>query len=189
MRSKLVTKTVLASFAIGFLFGSTPSIAEVECHHVKGKILNSSHIPALGNYGGMGGVSTVGVVALNGGNTYGKMKCALVGVQAGEGETPPGSPFGPLPDFTHTISCDDSVDVVGVGTVHSQLTFDTSGYFTGFDGVSNLYFTETSIPRDGSGVGAFAGTSSGSLTIEGTLNFLTGSIDMKLDGDICNDVE
>ena len=155
---------------------------------VKGKILNSSHNPALGNYGGMGGVSTVGVIALNGGSTYGKLKCALVGVQAGEGVTPPGSPFGPLPDFTHTISCDDSVDV-GTGIVHSQLTFDTSGYFTWFDGVSTLYFTETSVPRDGYGVGAFAGTSNGSLTIEGTLNILTGSIDMNFDGDICMEVE
>lgn len=187
MKSKFVTWTVLTSIAMGFLFGSAQSMAEEICEDVKGKILNSSHNPGLGNYGGMGGVTTVGVVAFGGGGTYGKLKCALVGVQAGEGEIPPGSPFPPVPDFTHTISCNDSIDGES-GIVHSQLTFDTSGYFTGFDYVSTFDFTETSIPRD-TGIGVFAGITSGSLTIEGTLNFITGSVDMKFDGEFCKEVE
>jgi hypothetical protein len=173
MKSMLVARTVLASVAIGALLGSAQLRARQTCQGVNGKILNSSHDPALGNYGGMGmgGVSTFGVVALNGGNTHGKLKCALVGVQGDSGESPLSPALPVLPDFTHTISCDDRVEG---GVVHSQLTFDTSGYFTGFDGVSTLYFTETSIPRDESGIGACAGTSSSnsSLTIEGTLNFL-----------------
>ena len=185
MRRKLLARTVLASVAIGTLLGSAQLMAECVPVSVKGKILNSSHNPPLGSNDNGGGVSTLGVVALNGGNTFGKLKCALVGVEAGPGESPPSSPFPPLPDFTHTISCDDSIDEGGYGVVHSQLTFDTSGYFTGFDNVCTLYFSETSVPRDGTGKGVFYCTTGGALTIEGTSNFCTGSIDMKFTGDIC----
>ena len=123
MRRKLLARTVLASVAIGTLLGSAQLMAECVPVSVKGKILNSSHNPPLGSNDNGGGVSTLGVVALNGGNTFGKLKCALVGVEAGPGESPPSSPFPPLPDFTHTISCDDSIDEGGYGVVHSQLTF------------------------------------------------------------------
>ena len=186
MKSKSIARTVLASVAIGALLGSAQLMAE--CVSVKGKILNSSHNPPLGSNDYGRGVSTVGVVALNGGNTFGKLKCALAGVVAGPGESPPGSPFPPLPDFTHTISCDDSVvDEGGYGVVHSQLTFDTTGYFSGFDNLCTLYFTEKSVPRDGSGKGAFDGATGGSLTIEGSSNICTGSIDMKFTGQVCMD--
>jgi hypothetical protein len=196
MKSKSVVRTALASVALGALFGSTQLMANCDSVSVMGKILNSSHDPALGSIYDpidnkyIGGVGTVGVVALNGGNKFGKLKCALVGVEGDSGE-PPLSPQLPvLPDFTHTISCDDSVDVfndqIFLGIEHSQLTFDTSGYFTGGDGFCTLFFTEHSVPRgDGSGKGIFAGTTGGSLTIEGTLNYCTNSVDMKFTGDIC----
>lgn len=183
MRSKLTARTVLASVAIGALFGSTQLMAEV-CIPVKGKILNSSHNPALGGVyvedlgKTIGGVSTIGVVALNGGNPIGKLKCALVGVATGEGA-------GGLPDFTHTISCDDNVDDDS-GIVHSQLTFLTTGYITGSDGADTIFFTEESTPVSGSGKGVFDGTTGGVLTIEGTINVVTKSIDMKFTGELCN---
>ncbi len=188
MKSKSIARTVLASVAIGALFGSAQLMAE-DCLSVKGKILNSLHDPALGSVyagealGNIGGVSTVGVVALNGENPIGKMKCALVGVATGLSEVPEGSPFPPLPSFTHTISCDDSVvDVFGV--LHSQLTFDTTGYITGFDGCT-ASFTENSIPQSGSGKGVFDGVTGGGLTIEGTSNVCNGTIDMKFTGEAC----
>ena len=188
MKSKFVARTVLASVAISALFGTTQSLAN--CLSVKGKILNSLHDPALGSiFTGseyIGGVSTAGVVALNGEKPIGKLKCALVGAAVGPGEAPPGSPLPALPDFTHTISCDDSVEVEG-GIVHSQLTFDTSGYFTGYDGACTLFFTENSVPRTESGKGAFDGANSGFLAVEGTSNICTNSIDMTFTGEVCFD--
>jgi hypothetical protein len=188
MKRKSVTRTVLASVAIGALFGSAQLMAD--CFSVRGKILNSLHDPALGSiFTGsdyIGGVSTAGVVALNGEKPIGKLKCALVGAAVGPGESPPGSPLPPLPDFTHTISCDDSVEEDG-GVVHSQLTFDTTGNFTGFDGACTLFFTENSVPRSGSGKGVFDGTTGGGLTIEGTSDICTKSIDMRFTGEFCRD--
>ena len=161
-----------------------------DCVSVKGKILNSLHEPALGSiFTGaeyIGGISTAGVVSLNGGKQIGKLKCALLGSAVGPGELPSGSLLPPLPDFTHTISCDDSVEVDG-GIVHSQLTFDTTGHFTGYDGACTLFFTENSVPRSGSGKGVFDGTTGGGLTIEGTSNICTNSIDMKFTGQACMD--
>jgi len=187
MRSKLIARTALASVAIGALFGSAQLMAE-DCVSVKGKILNSSHNPALGSVyvealdTNIGGVSTIGVVALKGGKPIGKLKCALVGVATGAGA-------GGLPDFTHTISCDDSLDDDS-GIVHSQLTFTTTGYITGSDGCT-VFFTENSIPVPGSGKGAFDGVEYGRLNIEGTANVCppdvndNNSIDMKFTGEVC----
>ena len=58
MKSKSKAKTVLATVAIGSLFGSTQLMAE-DCISVKGKIFNNGQ--ATGNV-----FSTLGVVALNG---------------------------------------------------------------------------------------------------------------------------
>jgi hypothetical protein len=191
MKSKSIARTVLSFVAIGALFGSAQLMAE-GCLSVKGKILNSLHDPALGSVyageaiGNIGGVSTVGVAALNGENPIGKMKCALVGVATGLSEVPEGSLFPALPSFTHTISCDDSVDDAFFGVVHSQLTFDTTGYITGFDGCT-ASFTENSIPQSESGKGVFDGATSGVLTIDGTSNVCNGSIDMEFTGEVCYD--
>jgi hypothetical protein len=191
MRSKAIARTVLASVATVTLFGSTHLLAE-DCVSVKGTILNTLHDPALGSIYveqadlNVGGVSTVGVVELKGEKPIGKLKCALVGTAVGPGVQVPGSQLPPLPDFTHTISCDDFVDTVD-GSEHSQLTFDTTGFFTGFDGMNTLYFTENSVPRENTGTGVFAGTTGGGLTIEGTSNTITDSIDMTFTGEVCLD--
>jgi hypothetical protein len=180
MKNKSVAKTVLASVAITSVLGSAQLMAE-ECVSVEGKILNSAHTPALGSIyageaGNIGGVSTVGVVALKGEMPVGRMKCALVGVAVGMGASG-------LPDFTHTISCDDSVEDA-YGIVHSQLTFDTTGYLTGFEGCT-ASFIEDSLARSESGKGVFDGMTSGGLIVEGTSNVCNGSIDMKFTGEIC----
>lgn len=190
MRSKSIVRTALASVATVALFGSTHLMAE-DCSPVKGKIFNSSHTPALGStelppYGYVGGASTLGVVALNGGRDLGKMKCALVGVWAGPGEGLEFPEVGILPNFTHTISCDDAVPSP-VGEVHSQLTFDTTGSFTGYDEQVTFSFLEYSEVRAGTGKGAFANTTGGLLEIDGTINVATGSIDMGFTGEFCTD--
>jgi hypothetical protein len=131
-----------------------------------------------------GGVTTLGVVALNGGRAIGKMKCALVGVWAGDGDGLDLPGIGKLPKFTHTISCDDA-DLSEAGEVHSQLTFDTSGSFTGYDGFTSVSFIEHSEPKAGTGKGVFENTTEGQLDIDGTLNFATGSIDMSFTGEVC----
>jgi hypothetical protein len=185
-----VTRTIVASVAVVGLLGSTQVMAE--CLSVKGQIFNRAqsqpHGDPLGSVylgpelGFVGGVSTLGVVTLKGEGDIGKLKCALAGAAAGPGTQY--SELPPLPDFTHTISCDDMIDSA-LGVVHSQLTFDTTGAFTGFDGQCVLSFTEHSLPRDGSGKGVFDGVTDGALTIEGTLNNCTGSIDMKFTGEVC----
>ena len=192
MRNTFFARTALASVATFAFLGPLQVMAD--CLSVKGKILNTLQDPALGNtyiqgFGSVGGVSTTGVVALNGEGSIGKLKCALVGVAVGEGEPsgfpPPLPPF--LPNFTHTISCDDQVEGYG-GTIHSQLTFDTTGKFTGFDGGVILSFIEHSVPRAESGTGVFVGTTGGSLTIEGTSNIVTKSIDMEFTGQVCTNL-
>jgi hypothetical protein len=112
------------------------------------------------------------------------MKCALVGVWAGDGDGLDLPGIGKLPKFTHTISCDDAV-LSEAGEVHSQLTFDTSGSFTGYDGFTSVSFIEHSEPKAGTGKGVFENTTEGQLDIDGTLNFTTGSIDMSFTGEVC----
>ena len=188
MKSKSISRIAVASVATVALFGSAQLMAD--CLSVEGKILNSLHKPALGSIdarelGNIGGISTVGVVNLEVDKPIGELKCALVGVAVGPGKDV-ASPLPPLPDFEHTISCDDQVEEAnGTGTVHSQLTFDTRGYFTGFDGPCTLFFTENSEIRAGSGKGVFDGTTGGDLTVEGTSNICTGSIDMEFTGEVC----
>jgi len=176
MKTNLYARTVLASFAISALFGSSQLMAG--CIDVKGKIVNSVQTPALGSYGILGfGVSTLGVVALNAG-PLGKMKCALAGVVTeAVGDNPT--------KFDHTISCDDEVET-GYGIVHSQLTFDTTiETFEEVDGC-NVLFTETSVPYDGRGLGVFYGVNGdGGLNVEGNINRCTGSIDMQFTGKVC----
>ena len=113
------------------------------------------------------------------------MKCGIVGI--------PGTvtnPDFPLV-FTHTISCDDTGELYPGGpATHSQLTFDTKGYFTefpvgcGWPGGISAPFIEFSTPKANSGRGAFTGTTGGLLTIECTIN-CAGTIDMVFSGDIC----
>lgn len=199
MKRYLSATATLAPASIIALLISSNSMAE--CFELQGKIFNSSHNPALGSIGPVpifnpgtgkteyqtvGGASTLGVVALNGGKQFGKMKCALVGVWAGPGEGQEWDIVGVLPKFTHTISCDDAVPSP-VGDVHSQLTFDTSGDFTGYDGAYTFSFLEYSSAIAGTGKGAFVNTTDGQLEIDGTLNILTGSIDMSFTGEVCMD--
>jgi hypothetical protein len=195
MECKPVARVVLASVAIGALLGSPQLMAE--CFPVKGKILNTLHSPPLGSIKicdkpmkecfFVGGVSTLGVVSFNGGTKFGQMKCAIVGVVDEPTILPDAWPD--LSSFYHTLSCDDTVpdsawyDLPG----HSQLTFHTTG-----EGVGDAFtfptfdFIEHSSPVPGSGFGAFAGaTNEGVVTITGTTNLITGSIDMEFTGEIC----
>jgi hypothetical protein len=188
MNNSSLSRTVIASITTVALLGSGPLLAE--CIPVKGKILNTLHDPALGSIfvpdvGQLGGVSTLGVVSLHAKKPIGNLKCALVGVAVDPGEDP-GNGLPPLPSFEHSISCDDKIETP-YGIVHSQLLFDTSGQFTGSDGVSTLSFIEHSVPRDGSGTGVFEGATGGQLTVEGTSNVATKSIDMKFSGEVCMD--
>lgn len=194
MKRKSITGAILASVSTIALLGSNYSNADCVPVSVKGKIFNTSHTPPLGSVpmfsesGELmmaGGASTLGVVALNGGGDIGKMKCALIGVYAGPGEgLDLGDPVGVLPNFTHTISCDDAVQSP-YGNVHSQLTFNTTGTFKEFVNQYTISFEEFSEPKELTGTGAFAGTTGGYLDIDGTINAATGSIDMSFTGEIC----
>ena len=189
MKGITLASITKASIVTAALFGAGQVMAD--CVPVKGKILNTLHDPALGStyVEALGqyirGASTIGVVSLNGEKPIGNLKCALVGVAVGKGEDP-GNGLPALPSFEHSISCDDQIESP-YGIEHSQLLLDTSGQFTGFDGATTLYFVEHSTPRSGSGTGVFAGTTGGALTIEGTSNLATKSIDMKFYGEICMD--
>ena len=176
MKNRLISMAARSCVATIALCGSIHAMAD--CFPVKGKIFNTLHNPPVG------GVSTIGVVALNGGTEFGKLKCALVGVWAGPGAGAEMPFVGVLPNFTHTISCDDEIPSP-FGTVHSQLTFDTSGTYTGFDYTSTFSFTEHSVPAGGSGTGAFTNVAGGYLDIEGTLNAASGSVDMSFTGEVC----
>jgi hypothetical protein len=127
----------------------------------------------------------------------GKMKCGIIGVSA---EPPtdsnPYDEFIPVA-FTHTLSCDDSVDIyLGpelVQVAHSQLTLDTEGEITvagfcnGVDPSGGIFgsFVEYSSPSAANtGRGLFTGVTEGDIIIEGTINCL-GSIDMGFDGYVC----
>lgn len=138
---------------------------------VSGKIVNNAQ-PNTSVFG------TLGVVAMKG--DFGKMKCGIVGI-VNEYRQPP-----QLPNFHHTISCDDKVVLETGQVLHSQLTFDTNGNFTD-PFVHPLPFVETSTPIAGTGRGVFTDAKSGELTITGVLDTVTGTIDMEFDGTICID--
>lgn len=181
MKHKTFGKKALLSLAVAALCGSGQLLAQ-DCDgnrvSVKGKIFNNGQIP-----GSL--FSTLGVVALNGGDPIGKMKCGIVGIPGAV--TDPNFPLV----FTHTISCDDAGSLFPGGpATHSQLTFDTKGTFTqypeycpGGGGIS-APFIEYSAPKVGSGRGVFTNTLGGLLTIEGTIN-CAGTIDMKFSGEVC----
>jgi len=188
MQVKSSARAVLASVAMVALLGSAQSMADCTPVSVKGKIFNNS--ASLGGSPLIGDdVSTTGVVALNGGSPIGKLKCALVGVVAGPGTLPvdPTLPPIPIPDFTHLISCEDSFYVEGIGTEHSLVTFDTTGYMTDFDYSCNLSFYEEAVLRGGTGKGVFRDATGGVLIVKGTNNFCTGTIDMTFTGNICKE--
>ena len=155
MEYRLLAKTVLVPLYLGALLGSARSMAE--CTPVQGKIVN--------NTTSLGDVSTVGIVAFDAKTPYpySKLKCGIVGIvnpNVLPDEPDPELAFlGPLPSFTHLISCDE----------HSQLVFDTHGKFTDFDYVCTASFVEHSVPILLSGTGAFDGANGdGDLIITGT---------------------
>lgn len=193
MRKTFLRQTALASFTALALGGASSQLMAEECAgtlaQVKGKIFNN------GQAGG--GFSTLGVVALDGDDPIGKMKCGIVGeARAADGGDigPDGQPLPLL--FNHTISCDDKGNLYPGGpATHSQLTFKTKGTFTdvphfclGLDGnptgAISAPFIESSTPIPGSGRGVFTSATGGLLTIEGTINCV-GTIDMNFSGDIC----
>lgn len=149
---------------------------------VTGKIFNN------GQAGGSA-FSTLGVVALKGDYPVGRMKCGIVGMPAAV--TDPQLPLA----FTHTISCDDALELPLPGNpiVHSQLAFDTQGYFhedfafcngiNADNGISSS-FTEFSVPRAGEGRGVFTTATGGLLTIQGSISCV-GTIDMNFSGEVC----
>jgi hypothetical protein len=190
MEKTFLRKTALASCTAFVLCGASSPLLAQDCDGqsvaVKGKIFNN------GQAGG--GFSTLGVVALNGDDPIGKMKCGIVGVarDADSGDLgPDGQPLPLL--FYHTVSCDDGGTLFPGGpATHSQLTFKTKGTFTGLPsgcpaelgGGISAPFIEFSQPVPGSGRGVFTKATGGLLTIEGTLNCV-GTIDMKFSGNVC----
>ena len=186
MTNSVIGKMGLVSVAVAALCGPGQLLAQGCAEEelqvaVYGKIFNNAQ--AGGAFG------TLGVVALRGDYPVGKMKCGIVGVAA-----TPTNPQLPLA-FTHTISCDDKVElpIPGNPVVHSQIAFDTQGYFhddfaycngTDPSGGISTSFTEFSTPRAGEGRGVFTTATGGQLVIEGTISCF-GTIDMTFTGDIC----
>lgn len=148
-----------------------PVSALADCVQIRGKIFNNAQGPG----------STLGIAHIIFGNE--KFKCGL----RGNGKMPDDPGDGEL-NFDHTIVCDDDVGLED--PVHSQLTFDTSGDITAvldycaIPGLQSFSFLEVSEPVIGTGTGQFAGVTSGSLTIEGTL-FCSLAIDMEFSGELC----
>ena len=155
--------------------GAGNAVAQETCNGVQsavsGKIFNNGQVDGSP-------FGTLGVVALKG--DFGKMKCGIAGVV--QQELPPPA----LPNFHHTISCDDEVVLPTGQVVHSQLTFDTNGYFTD-PYVHPLPFEEVSVPIAGTGRGVFTYATGGALSISGTLDTVTGTIDMEFSGSVCID--
>lgn len=185
IRASLKTSTLcLALCAAGPLMAQEPKgcTGDELAVEVNGKILNNGQ--AMDS-----AFSTLGVVALKGDYPVGKMRCGIVGMPA-----TPTNPNLPLA-FTHSISCDDAIElpIPGNPVVHSQLAFNTQGYFhedfaycNGVDasaGISSS-FTEFSELRAGEGRGVFATATGGLLTIQGTISCF-GTIDMKFSGEVC----
>ena len=195
---KLTKKTAVASVAVISLCGMGQLLAQdcesVHSASVRGKISNNGQ-PDLGLGPDGLGFSTLGVVALNGGDAFGKMKCGIVSKLTGL----PANQYS-TPSFIHTLSCDDEFTLPDGSYMHSQLAFETNGQIVGAEPLLCLtgevldqglvYFTETSTPLAGPGNrGAFTFATGGEISIEGTINNCTGVIDMKFQGeiDICLD--
>ncbi len=153
---------------------------------IRGKIYN--------NLQPSGAFNTLGVVHLILAANN-KMNCGFVGEPASPSIPPQ---FGGIA-FTHTVSCDDIVDVFippfGNLMAHSQLTLDTDGtvsvqFCNGVDATNGVFgsFEETSTPKtimgNSTGRGLFTGVTEGEITIKGTLNCI-GSVDMKFSGYLC----
>jgi len=140
------------------------------CIAAKGKIFNNALIDG----------TTLGTVHLTFGNE--KLKCGLRGIKKdGTGQL----------NFDHTMVCDD--DAGSDDPVHSQLLWDTTGYFTSDpESCNNPYapdlvsfsFTEVSTPVIGTG--RFANVTRGQITVDGTF-FCTLAIDMEFSGQLCFD--
>ena len=193
---KLKKNAAMASLAAITLCGASQLLAQdcasVYSASVKGKISNNAQ-PDLGLPPNGLGFSTLGVVALNGGDLLGKMKCGIVSIMT----APPADEYS-TPSFIHTLSCDDKFPLPDGSYMHSQLAFETNGKIVGGEYLGCevdekpglVYFTETSTPLPGPGNrGAFTFTTGGEIAITGTINNCTGVIDMKFEGevDICMD--
>jgi len=196
MKQTIIKKMAHAVVGSSLLLGAA-AYADVVCTDgaesipVSGKITNNGQP----NTGEAGTVSTLGVVAMKMGKKPGpvsRMKCGIIGVNIDPiTDTNPYDQFIPV-GFTHTLSCDDSVEIFGMAA-HSQLTLDTEGEITfggfcnGTDPSAGIFgsFVEYSSPTaDNTGRGIFTGITEGEIRIEGDLNCL-GSIDMIFTGDIC----
>ena len=195
---KGIKNTAIASLAAITLCGTGQLLAQdcasVYSAPVQGKISNNAQ-PDLG-LGPRGlGFSTLGVVALNGGDAFGKMKCGIVSTLTGL----PADEYS-TPSFIHTLSCDDKYPISENLYMHSQLAFETNGKIVGAEYLGCevgdnpapglVYFTERSSALPGPGNrGAFTFVTGGEINITGTINNCTGVIDMKFKGeiDICMD--
>jgi hypothetical protein len=197
---KLAKNAAIASLAAVTLCGTGQLLAQdcasVYPASVKGKISNNAQ-PGLGLPPSGLGFSTLGVVALNGGDAFGKMKCGIVSTLRA---IPDPEDIYSTPSFIHTLSCDDNFALPDGSYMHSQLAFETDGKILGAEPLACVtgeildqglvYFTETSTPLPGPGNrGAFTFTTGGEISITGTINNCTGVIDMKFDGeiDLCMD--
>jgi|GEM_PF-2382348 len=200
MKQTIIKKIAHTIVGSSLLLGSA-AYAEIACLDgadplpVNGKITNNGQP----SNGAVGSLSTLGVVAMRIGkkpNPVSKMKCGIIGVQAEPiQDQDPYDQFIPVA-FTHTLSCDDSVDIyLGPGliqTAHSQLTLGTegeievAGFCNGIDPSGGIYgsFIEDSSPIANTGRGIFTGVTEGKIVIEGDINCL-GSIDMNFKGELC----
>lgn len=190
---KLAKNTAVASLAAITLCGTGQLLAQdcasVYGASVTGKISNNAQ-PDLGLPPRGLGFSTLGVVALNGGDAFGKMKCGIVSTLRALPEDQYSTP-----SFIHTLSCDDEFVLPDGSYMHSQLAFETNGQLVGAEPLACVtgetldqglvYFTETSTPLAGPGNrGAFTFATGGEISITGTINNCTGVIDMKFQGEI-----
>jgi hypothetical protein len=192
MMIKIALKTA-ALVPLAYLgFGTAISYAD-DCTsgypvQVSGKISNN------GQAGGA--FPTLGVVAMKV-EGIGKMRCGIVSEDV---PTDEGNPLPPgVLAFTHTISCDDEVNVPGTSEiVHSQLTLSTVGSISNvgvcppnysLEGPFSFDFQEHSEPKNtawgmSSGRGIFTGVTEGGIDIVGDASCF-GTIDMKFDGHVC----
>jgi len=202
MKKNTVKTTIFA--ALGCLALESSPLLAGDCSEntisigVEGKIFNNAQI----------GGSTLGSLSLKT-DTFGKMKCGIIGVPAGAAPAEAGT----IPEgiaFTHTISCDDNFEPYPGIILHSGMTLNTTGtteegpYCT-FDSrppsdsnpllpgaivAQSFSFQEKSIPMPGSGRGVFGGppgtspAAGGEIIVTGTFSCY-GTIDMKFEGRVC----
>ena len=168
---------LFALSAVTLGLGNSASVFGQSCDAVQGKITNTVI--------GQNPSRTLGVVALVYGpkKTGVKLKCALVGEGQGQGQLPPGEIA-----FIHTISCDDTAPTPS-GPLHSSIWLYTVGTLVPDTSVPGQIasFEETSVLLPGGPLptGIFAGATNAShLFVEGAV-YITGSIDMTFEGQIC----